>query len=49
MRNHLTTASELIGIALFIAGTALIWVPLALLVAGAALVGIGYLLGRDTE
>lgn len=47
MRAALTTAIELVGAALVVAGVAMVFVPAALIVGGLALVGIGWLQGAS--
>lgn len=47
MRQQITTALELIGGALVVTGTALVYVPAAFMAAGAGCVCVGYLIGRN--
>lgn len=40
MRDKFTTAIEIAGAALIVAGIALVWVPAAVIVAGLTLIGL---------
>jgi hypothetical protein len=46
MRDALTTAIEVAGLALVTAGAALTWPPLGFIVGGVALVLVGWAVGR---
>lgn len=42
MRKHLTTALDVAGAGLIVAGVALVWVPAAIMLAGVALLLISW-------
>ena len=46
MREHVTTALEVAGLAAITAGAALAWLPAGLMVGGAACVVVGFAEGR---
>ena len=46
MRDYITTAIEITGAALIVAGIALIWIPAAVMAAGAAMIAFSALVNR---
>lgn len=47
MREKLTTAAEVVGMAMVAVGFGMCWLPLGLIAGGAALIAIGWAEGRS--